>query len=655
MLNKDIHKVDIHRCLSLALVFLAVILTLVLMVGVASGASISSPEWDRPSKQEVHEITESETRAARVASLAALQIKVQEQGSVRVIVGLNVAFQPEGDLASPQAVQDQQARINGAQDALLERLEPFAVKSVARFEYIPFIALEVDAEALADLGANPDVISLEEDIPVPPTLDSSIPVIGADDAWAAGYEGSGQVVAILDTGVESSHPFIGSRVVSEACYSHDNGFDQLTLCPDSTTEQIGSGSADPNTANCQDGPDNMCDHGTHVAGIAAGNGTSFDGVARSANIIAIQVFTRFNDESYCGGAAYTPCVLTYSTDQILGLERVYALRSSFNIAAANMSLGGGSYSSYCDAAQSARKAAIDNLRSVNIATVISSGNSGYRTSIGAPACISSAISVGSTTDSDVVSSFSNVASFLSLLAPGSSINSSIPGGGYAIFSGTSMSAPHVTGTWAVLKSKMPSASVDDILTALQTSGVTVDDTRSSGTVTGMKRIQVDAALNALSVTNWIYMPLVLKDFGGGPAPTPTPSGPTPGFWEGVYEEFYVTPDSAYVDNFAIFVNVPGCGNYKITHLPQEPISSNQFSFSGSFYASGTFDSVTEAHGTEGLNNFYIPGCGYVNGGPWSWTDTWQDSSQPTVFAELASPEMVEPIGERSEYRTVTIR
>ena len=101
----------------------------------------------------------------------------------------------------------------------------------------------------------------------------------------------------------------------------------------------------------------------------------------------------------------------------------------------NLSLGGGKYSANCDSEP--EKPAIDNLRSAGIATVVASGNDGYRDSISAPACISSAVSVGSTTDSDTVSSFANLASILSLLAPGSSINSSVPGGGFAVWSGTS--------------------------------------------------------------------------------------------------------------------------------------------------------------------------------------------------------------------------
>ena len=112
-----------------------------------------------------------------------------------------------------------------------------------------------------------------------------------------------------------------------------------------------------------------------------------------------------------------------------------------------MSLGGGGFTSQaaCDAANSARKAIIDSLRSVGIATVISSGNDGLTNALGEPGCISSAVSVGASTKSDGIASFSNSAPFLSLLAPGQGIVSSVPGGGFASFNGTSMAAPHVAG------------------------------------------------------------------------------------------------------------------------------------------------------------------------------------------------------------------
>jgi len=174
---------------------------------------------------------------------------------------------------------------------------------------------------------------------------------------------------------------------------------------------------------------------------------------------------------------------------------VYALRKTFDIAAANMSLGGGTYTATCDASRPGTKAAIDNLVTARIATVIASGNSYYTNAMGAPGCISTAISVGSTTKADVVSDFSNAASFLKLLAPGSAITSSIPGGGYESWYGTSMATPHVTGAWALLEDKAPALTVAQGLTALQNTGLSILDSRNGLT---FKRIRVMNALNSIT-------------------------------------------------------------------------------------------------------------------------------------------------------------
>ena len=160
-------------------------------------------------------------------------------------------------------------------------------------------------------------------------------------------------------------------------------------------------------------------------------------------------------------AVPAPCALSYTSDQIKGLERVYALRNTYTIASANMSLSGGMYAAPCNS--ESQKPIIDSLRAAGIATVIASGNNGYTNALGSPACIDSAVSVGSTTKADAVSSFSNSAYFLSLLAPGSSIQSSVPGTGYSYSSGTSMAAPHVAGAWAVLKQMKPDAGVAEVL------------------------------------------------------------------------------------------------------------------------------------------------------------------------------------------------
>ncbi|MBI3742016.1 MAG: S8 family serine peptidase, partial [Chloroflexi bacterium] len=210
-------------------------------------------------------------------------------------------------------------------------------------------------------------------------------------------------------------------------------------------------------------------------------------------------------------------------DIIQGLQQVYTYASSYTIASANMSLGGGSYTSNCDSADAATKTAIDNLRSIKIATVIASGNESKTNAISSPGCISTAISVGSTRDgslgttADTVSSFSNSASFLNLLAPGEYIYSSIPGGAFANYRGTSMAAPHVAGAWAVVKSKLPTASVDQVLNALATTGASITDSRN-GIV--KPRIRVDAALNTFS----------------GLAPTVTPTVNGTGVGAGTYDD-----------------------------------------------------------------------------------------------------------------------
>ena len=95
--------------------------------------------------------------------------------------------------------------------------------------------------------------------------------------------------------------------------------------------------------------------------------------------------------------------------------------------------------------------------------------------MGAPACISSAVTVGSTTKTDSDGGFSNSSSLVELLAPGSSINSSVPGGGFGLKSGTSMAAPHVAGAWAVLRQVAPTASVATLLGHLQSTGKPITD------------------------------------------------------------------------------------------------------------------------------------------------------------------------------------
>ena len=447
-------------------------------------------------------------KAQRARAFAALAAKAQAEGRVRVIVGLRVGESSGVSAASSfkdaAARAAMMSRIDRAQQALLARMSGHGVSSIKRFKYIPYMAIEVDAAALGALASDPEVFSIEENRLLKPMLEESTPLVGAPQAWSQGFSGSGQTIAILDSGVDKDHPFLRGKVVSEACYS--GGGSGESLCPGGVTESTGPASGRP----CSDPELSLCFHGTHVAGIAAGKGPDFSGVARDAKLISIQVFSKFesddcSDEEEEEEESVGPCIRSSKTDIISGLERVLDLSDRFDIAAVNMSLGSGEFPGECDSSNSATKAAIDNLRTVGIAAIAASGNKKFTTAIGFPACISSVVSVGSTDDGsssydgtettrDEVSDFSNSSRELDLLAPGRWIRSSRPGYGFFRAGGTSGAAPHVAGSWAVLKSKAPNVSVEQVLSSLKSTGVSITDPRNNIT---RPRIQVDAALSAL--------------------------------------------------------------------------------------------------------------------------------------------------------------
>ena len=469
------------------------------VLGIAVCVTFASLFQTNPKAQDISpQTTEEKTQPSDELdrSFSTLLDIAREKDAVRVIIGLRLdGFRPVGELGDLQR-EKQQADIKTAQNDTLKRLESYNLTGVKQFEYMPYLAAEVDTAALEIMRQDLQIVSIQEDEAVAPSLAESVSVVSAPAAWAAGFTGSGWAVAVLDTGVDKSHSFLSGKVTSEACYSTNSPASNATsVCPGGVAQSTASNSGVHCSASISG-----CNHGTHVAGIAAGTNASFSGVARNANVIAIQVFTRFGNQSDCGTAT-APCALSYQSDQILGLERVLALSSSTNIAAVNMSLGGGQFTSNCDTQP--QKPAIDNLRSVGIATIISSGNDGYTNSMGAPGCISTAVSVGSTGDGsggstvNAVSSFSNSASFLNLLAPGQLINSSVPGGTFSNLQGTSMAAPHVAGAWAVLKQKKPTATVTEILNAFNSTGVAITDTRN-GIV--KPRIKVDSALAAITTS-----------------------------------------------------------------------------------------------------------------------------------------------------------
>ncbi|MFI6800346.1 S8 family peptidase [Streptosporangium canum] len=323
-----------------------------------------------------------------------------------------------------------------------------------------FIVVEGTSESLAALAQDPRVVSVRRDRAYSPvSLASGLKLIGADQAQAEGATGEGKMIAVIDTGIDRDHPALAGKVVEEACFSATDG-GAKSLCPGGAGTQTGQGSADAKTPMCVEGTVNLCDHGTHVAGIA-------HAVAPGADIAAIQVFSRIDDCE--GGEA---CLSAYESTILLALDHVAKLKDSHpGLVAVNLSLGGGLYEGACDGEPEigAMKQKIETLRAKGVVTVAAAGNEGM-SGAGAPGCISGAVTVGATGDDDRVPEWSNYGSVLDLFAPGVEIDSAVPNGGTAVYSGTSMSTPHVTGALAALAGKSADVTPDALVGKLTAAG-----------------------------------------------------------------------------------------------------------------------------------------------------------------------------------------
>ncbi len=229
---------------------------------------------------------------------------------------------------------------------------------------------------------------------------------------------------VIDTGLRSTHTEFTGRV--------GNGFDAI---------KDGNG-----TNDCQG-------HGTHVAGTVGGKTW---GVAKEVTLHAVRVLG-------CDGSGTNSGV-------IAGMDWVVA--NHVKPAVANMSLGGG--------ASQATDDAIARMTNAGVVTVVAAGNDSANACNYSPARAASAITVGSTTNTDARSSFSNYGTCVDVYGPGSNITSAsrTSDTGSTSLSGTSMASPHVAGIAALYLSKNPSATVSQVTSAILTNAL-------NGKITGI--------------------------------------------------------------------------------------------------------------------------------------------------------------------------
>jgi hypothetical protein len=450
-----------------------------------------------------------------VLGASEVRARARELGSVRVIARVvPQVTSRSGEVSTRDVEMAQQSTIVSMRDA--------GAPEGAPIEDTDMVVLEVDAAQLDRLISSGRVDVIAEDLELRATLAQSAPLIDAPAAWAIPARGDGQVVAILDTGVDKTHPFLTDKVVAEACFSttrprpvpeNPNLRFTNTACPGGGAIERGAGTGVPCAGT-------GCDHGTHVSGIVAGKNDTQSGIAPDAKLIAIQVFSLISDngtDTPCANrnpSEASPCTTAFTSDLVRGLNEVRRLSRDHKIVAANMSLGGGRFTGSCNALDTLAGTAIRRLLEAGIATVIASGNDGWTDAANFPACITDSIAVGAIDKSDVISSFSDSSPIVDLLAPGVNINSSVTGGGFANFDGTSMATPHVAGALAALRSHKTDARIASMLNALRLTGKPITDGRSTcGDLDGdgnpdcarsgfiKPRIDVKKAVDVIALTN----------------------------------------------------------------------------------------------------------------------------------------------------------
>lgn len=334
------------------------------------------------------------------------------------------------------------------------------------------IAISTKTSHYQEIANMAEVESVFVDFQVNTTLNESTSLVGAPQVWNLNdhsgqpVRGRGIRVAVIDTGIDYTHPDLGG------CFGAG--------CKVAGGYDFYNNDNDPFDDN---------GHGTHVAGIIAANG-SIRGVAPEATLLAYKALGS-------GGSGWASTIIA-ALEAAVDPDNNPLTNDGAHVI--NMSLGGGGNP------DSPLSQAVDRAVQQGSIVVVAAGNEGnygqdgYAT-IGSPASARRALTVAASSKTDTRANFSSrgpVAGFWEvikpdLIAPGVSILSTIPGNGYQAYSGTSMAAPHVAGAAALLRQIYPGWEADAIKALLMNNTLDLGlDVFSQG----VGRLQIDRAATA---------------------------------------------------------------------------------------------------------------------------------------------------------------
>ena len=355
-------------------------------------------------------------------------------------------------------------------------IEPLGIARLAvppGQEHVAIQALErYDAVVWADVSHRERLTGVVPDDTYYPAFQSNLARIGMESAWSVTTGSPEVIVAVLDTGVDFSHPDLAGNLL--------DGYDFV------------NGDADPSDDSS---------HGTAVAGIIAAignNGVGIAGVAWQVKVLPVKVLDRQGQGS----------------DDVVAQGIVYAVDQGARII--NLS------SSTVDESRVLRDA-VTYADLAGVLVVAAAGNSGDRENLpNFPAAYPEVLAVAASDRSDKVPFFSQRQPYIGIAAPGTEIPSTAwVGAGlgpYALTTGTSAAAPHVSGVAALLLSVRPDLTNVELRKLLEDAAQDVCPAGRDD-ASGFGRLDAAAALASVSDGNPQTPPTPLPDSSNEPAPT----------------------------------------------------------------------------------------------------------------------------------------